>query len=382
MPSDLGVVVMRRVMASLCHICDVGLSGPVRVAAWIREEGRSSPHRSAATSSAGAVWVIVTSGGRRRRAWCRGCFGDALSDGCESDRVAAGGQPGERLLHRHRSLYFGGGAQLVGRNRKLSGAVGGPARGSRHSTTRPLQGSRIRRRHTRARASPRRRSDHEDRNGVTRNRWGYFVPTPMLSGAVSTAGPLPPERSRSIPSSTCRRTRPCVDAVVDPANEVRRRREPLQILELQMRVTAMPSPHCSSRSPFRARTEPRPYRLLAALMQREAHRQVAGHLWVQPDRSTSRSCRGSVKPRQSSWQTGSVCQHLPRVAPAPGVVFDTWGPDLVHGSPAYPDSRRRPRHPRQPPAADRLAARDDRTGRCVRVWVLHVGGGQRRESGP
>jgi hypothetical protein len=33
MPSDLGVVVMRRVMASLCHICDVGLSGPVRVAA-------------------------------------------------------------------------------------------------------------------------------------------------------------------------------------------------------------------------------------------------------------------------------------------------------------------------------------------------------------
>jgi hypothetical protein len=33
------------------------------------------------------------------------------------------------------------------------------------------------------------------------------------------------------------RTRPCVDAVVDPANEVRSRREPLQILELQMRVT-------------------------------------------------------------------------------------------------------------------------------------------------
>ena len=32
------------------------------------------------------------------------------------------------------------------------------------------------------------------------------------------------------------RTRPCVDAVVDPANEVRSRREPLQILELQMRV--------------------------------------------------------------------------------------------------------------------------------------------------
>ena len=33
------------------------------------------------------------------------------------------------------------------------------------------------------------------------------------------------------------RTRPCVDAVVDPANEVRSRREPLQILELQRRVT-------------------------------------------------------------------------------------------------------------------------------------------------
>ena len=33
------------------------------------------------------------------------------------------------------------------------------------------------------------------------------------------------------------RTRPCVDAVVDPANEVRSRREALQILELQMRVT-------------------------------------------------------------------------------------------------------------------------------------------------
>ena len=33
------------------------------------------------------------------------------------------------------------------------------------------------------------------------------------------------------------RTRPCVDAVVDPANEVRSRREALQIRELQMRVT-------------------------------------------------------------------------------------------------------------------------------------------------
>lgn len=30
----------------------------------------------------------------------------------------------------------------------------------------------------------------------------YFVPTPMFSGAVKTTGPQPPERSRTMPSST------------------------------------------------------------------------------------------------------------------------------------------------------------------------------------
>lgn len=37
----------------------------------------------------------------------------------------------------------------------------------------------------------------------------YFVPTPMLTGPVRTAGPLPADRSRSRPSSTCRTVARC-----------------------------------------------------------------------------------------------------------------------------------------------------------------------------
>jgi hypothetical protein len=81
----------------------------------------------------------------------------------------------------------------------------------------------------------------------------------------------------------------------------------------------MPSPHCSSRSPFRARTEPRPYRLLPS---RSAGGGSSGarHLWVHPDRRLP-ATPGSLKPRHHP--ADRRVPAFPRVAPAPGVVFDT-----------------------------------------------------------
>ena len=80
--------------------------------------------------------------GDRRLACRRGLFGDLLPDRLEPDRVAAGRQPGEHLLHRHLAQDLRRGEQLIGRDRQLPGAVGGahPRPGHRHPA--PTQGDR------------------------------------------------------------------------------------------------------------------------------------------------------------------------------------------------------------------------------------------------
>lgn len=49
--------------------------------------------------------------------------GDLLADRLQAHRVAAGGQPGEHLLHRHLAQQLGAVEQLICRHRQLTGAV-------------------------------------------------------------------------------------------------------------------------------------------------------------------------------------------------------------------------------------------------------------------
>jgi hypothetical protein len=55
----------------------------------------------------------------RRLAYRRGCFINLPADRLEPDRVAAGREPGEHLLHRHLAQDLGRVEQLVRRDRQF-----------------------------------------------------------------------------------------------------------------------------------------------------------------------------------------------------------------------------------------------------------------------
>ena len=108
---------------------------------------RSSPDRSAASSSASAVSVAATN--RRETAdllvavaACSTCSPDRL----QPDRVAAGREPGQHPAHRHPAQHLGGGEQLIGGHRQLAGTVDGahPRPGSPAPAARPGSPSRPR----------------------------------------------------------------------------------------------------------------------------------------------------------------------------------------------------------------------------------------------
>ncbi len=69
-------------------------------------------------------------------------FGDLLADRLQPDRIPARREPGQHLLHRHLAQDLRRGEQLIGRNRQLPGAVGGPYPRAGHRHPPSTQGHR------------------------------------------------------------------------------------------------------------------------------------------------------------------------------------------------------------------------------------------------
>ena len=111
------------------------------------------------------------------------------------------------------------------------------------------------------------------------------------------------------------RTRPCVDAVVDPANEVRSRREPLQIRELQMRLTLRDRQ-------LRERVPPRPpSKRLTTSIDRVGHDHILVHsAFCPPDGATRAWQRGIDSDHAGDDTVAAVALDLPAIAALTGQI--------------------------------------------------------------